>query len=847
MRWLLLLLLIASPGLWLPSASALTINVIGANGAAGDDGEAAVAAAVSGDASNSAGAFGGAGGAGRAGIAPGDGGFASATATTAGAPEANARAEASGGNGGDSVSAEDGGMGGGAMASAFVEGSLSATAYARAVGGGGGRGFEVAGGVGGAAAATASARTSGDGHAVLAGAADPLADNIGSQGGNAGSFGTSVAGGDASSESIGEALGNSSVRVIDGALGGNGGSGGGGGTARSSAVGRNAGAESVEVEARAFGGQGGTAVLNTTGGRGGEAELGTVYGLSSGGGAVSVVAQAVGGDGGWGLSFSSVPTAGDGASVQLHNSVDGDTSGSLYLEQYARGGRAGEHGGGAHGETSCTLDISKSAQALEIAALAVGAHDAESAGSAENDTGSVTVHSLASGGDGRLPFEGIGERGGDGRAHALGQTLGDGHAVLVTTGCSDCANAIGGRGAGLNSLSSTQAGAGGGRGGDAESLSEGIALGDSAVTVEDRAIGGDGGFGPGSSGTPGEGGAARSSASAVGNGSSAVHASASAAGGRGGDFSINFGVGSGSNGRGGHANAHANAQGLGEVVALANATGGSSGALRRDVPGVSGNAHAGAVGIGTSGHAAADAFTAGGELARLHLTATASLHSGATVDALIDGSGAFQRTPLGRLDAFAIASQLPGSSVVDAAIGDSPQVAAAFGDDAIGVVLGLGQIGFAGLQDAGDGSLSQSARIEIIPNVFQVSVLQDVVLGFVKPESIGTGFDSLHFRAAMGDTALADVTFDDPDAARVYFDDRVLDLGSFVIGGVPPVFFRSALVLEFDWIGSELGSAFGVDWIIGLTPIPEPSTALLLALGLAVMAARARRRRGAAI
>jgi hypothetical protein len=51
------------------------------------------------------------------------------------------------------------------------------------------------------------------------------------------------------------------------------------------------------------------------------------------------------------------------------------------------------------------------------------------------------------------------------------------------------------------------------------------------------------------------------------------------------------------------------------------------------------------------------------------------------------------------------------------------------------------------------------------------------------------------------------------------------------------------LALLFDWTGSEQGAGFGVDLIVGMTPVPEPRAALLFALGLAVLAARARRRR----
>lgn len=129
----------------------------------------------------------------------------------------------------------------------------------------------------------------------------------------------------------------------------------------------------------------------------------------------------------------------------------------------------------------------------------------------------------------------------------------------------------------------------------------------------------------------------------------------------------------------------------------------------------------------------------------------------------------------------------------------------------------------------------------------QVSVLDEgILLGFLNPDFAGD-FGSLRFRATLGQESLVDVTFADVDAALAYFDDRVVALEGFPDdpSGSP---FDSALNLSFAWNGTETGSSrFGVDLLVGLTPVPEPSTALLLAFGLAVLAARAQRRRGAAI
>ncbi len=335
LRWLLVLLLIAPPCLAVSRASALTIDVIGANGAVGTAGGPATATAAGADASNSARARGGEGGAGTAAIAPGAGGFADATATVSAIGAASAQADARGGDGGGADSADHSGSGGGAIASASAEGSLSALAYALARGGSGGDGGSgVTGGNGGDATANAAARTSGDWPRRSGRGPDVLGNAVtGAYGGWPAFFGVLTSGGNAASESVGEALGNSSVRVFDHALGGEGALGGAGGSASSSAVGRNAGSEAVEVVAQAQGGRGGGAygTPNLDGGNGGEARLGRVYGASIDGD-VSVIASVGGGSGGDGVPYSS-QSSGDGASVVLVDAIDGDTSGNLYLSR----------------------------------------------------------------------------------------------------------------------------------------------------------------------------------------------------------------------------------------------------------------------------------------------------------------------------------------------------------------------------------------------------------------------------------------------------------------------------------------------------------------------------------
>ncbi|HEX5066002.1 MAG TPA: PEP-CTERM sorting domain-containing protein, partial [Myxococcota bacterium] len=222
----------------------------------------------------------------------------------------------------------------------------------QALGGAGGDAREGAneGGDGGAARVRARAESSGDGSDIQIGASFfVLHRAVGGAGGasvfSAGRPGG--AGGDAFSESAGNAHGDSRVDVWDRAVGGAGGSntasnstpvtGARAGLASSYAAGSNAGAEDVSVHASATGGKGG-------GGKGalGQGAEGGFAEARAAGTSVSghVLAEAtqIGGDGG---TSTQGARGGDGNSTLALDRVAGSTAGVLELRQIARGGAGG--------------------------------------------------------------------------------------------------------------------------------------------------------------------------------------------------------------------------------------------------------------------------------------------------------------------------------------------------------------------------------------------------------------------------------------------------------------------------------------------------------------------------
>jgi hypothetical protein len=352
---------------------------------------------------------------------------------------------------------------------------------------------------------------------------------------------------------------------------------------------------------------------------------------------------------------------------------------------------------------------------------------------------------------------------------------------------------------------------------------------------------------------PGDGGSAEATAETLiaggGSGPSPVSVSAYAKGGNGGAFFVT-GLPPAHGGRGGNARAESSAHSSGEVMSLATAIAGQGGfPYAPPYWSPSGMAEARASAIGTGGEARAEAGTSGFELWGLNAEASASVRSHAIVESRAEVGTPSLANSLGDVDTFAIAEGRPDLGEVQAATQGSNEVAGLFTGEAIDITLSLGRIGFTRLQEADGSAALQSAALTILPNPLEVSALQDVILGFSNPQFLGAGFDSLRFRANNRDETLIDVSFDELDEALDYFDDRILDLGGFAAGctdgggfGRRDFCFVSPLELIFDWTGSEQGDGFGVDLIVGLAPIPEPSSVLLMALGLAVLAVRARSR-----
>lgn len=729
------------------AADALSITVTGNPGADGvsvngGPGDPADATAISTDPANEATATGGRGGS-SIDASGGAGGDASALAETNVAVPASARATATGGNGGDSTGfLHVAGDGGDASAEAHAIGAGGSQARAFATGGLGGRanGGAVVGGAGGAATLI---------DAVSGSDATALALEQRAVGGNGGNSLVGGAGGDAASTGDFENTAGGDLLVTLSAIGGSGGFGSTRGAAGGAHVGGSAtssGAGDAAIEAFARGA--GALVLDPV----------SAHATGSGDASASLEAELLA----------------DGSSLSLTNAVDASAASgaTIALRQTVKADAASES----------TLDVTKSAALLALEANAAGG-DAAIFVRGSNAAGDVRLNGLAIGGgdpETTDPFDAL--------AEFEATTNGDGHDIDITG-----VGAVGGAG-GHGPLV---------RGGRAEVVATGTALGNSSVRIDVTATGGDG--------EEFHSGDASARAQGTGGGTEAVDVTAAAL------------VDDNLYARAGNASAEAIAVGLGHVNALAIALGGV-----HDDPAPGGAGFARARASGASGQVEAVTSTSilfDGEQADDEQIGPIQVSLAASVagdTAIAASSQRFDFAPGSddaALDGFIRSAYHADPSLMAAVLAGNP-LASAAGVRPRRELFALVELGI-----TSGGGTAQTFEADIIlghPSGF-ISwdhVPEAALVSFLDPELDAAAFASLTLRSW---------DFDDPsDVYEVVFTSALdalafLDDGRLFFAGEPT---QRHLEIIFETTGAE--GAFFLDLVVAA--VPEPSALVLLVL-----------------
>lgn len=591
-------------------------------------------------------------------------------------------------------------------------------------------------------------------------------------------------------------------------------------------------AANVTVDVSVFGGGGARTATSAQGDAGdggtvkfenrgvGPATKSRVYGRSDGG-IVSVTGSFRAGDGG-DAGASSTMAAGDGADLDATNIVDGDTTGALSLRQDVLSGSGGVSipnttGGDAGAATSVlekettssSLDMSAGAfaGAAELSGRSAGKARSEARGTNHGGAANVIARSSGGGASGVSPFD---------PAPFAGDatSIGEARTTMAGAAAEAFASATGGNVAGRGIEDALAPG----RSGDGHATAGAIADADASAIATASARGGRVTTVPlndpaGQRGV--DGGSALADASATGAGVSTVEATATATG---ADGASRFGIA----GNGGDADASAFAMGAGHAIARSTATAGDSvpddgDHLRRG----GGAALAQASARGAMADVRAEATSGRGFQHQLFASLAVAVGPANDVAARLGSGLALADLPATPgLEAASLMTTAPGAADVGAARAGNTGLDALLASSPQARAISLGRWSSAGRGDGGDAVVVTT----------ELSLLMEesgpLVFGVFGVASSGDELVELVLRVGTDEAAAVETTtFTSVDDFVAFFSEETFALGA-AIGDVR---------IELDaTVASNASFGFDFAWVL----VPEPSTGLLVFLGIAVLGRR---------
>ena len=362
---------------------------------------------------------------------------------------------------------------------------------------------------------------------------------------------------------------------------------------------------------------------------------------------------------------------------------------------------------------------------------------------------------------------GVGKTGGAGGAVASATRVGGAAAGELTAGAAATAIMVQIAGAGGLGLGGANGGAGAGS--SATNLVTGYTK-NGVLTLSQSTVGGAGG--DSDTGIGGKGGSGVSSLtfddSLNATHSAAILATVSSVGGAGG-------LGS-TAGLAGSAISTLVLTGAGKLSAIASATGGAGDLL-------SGTANASTSVTGLSGDysAAASSSLRTGQLVQsVSATAGGGVDGTSTAKAFAGiGDGAATMLTVGQ--ALAFIEGAPSTASVAAVLTANAAIKTAFG--AAPVFFGIGELG-GGYSAGGVGVQTITTSFKETVNLTKLSLRRDLVVGFYKGTTVGAGFTSMTFDLYADGVDVIHQTFSTAAAAKTYFTNNAIDLGSLATGAL---------------------------------------------------------------
>jgi hypothetical protein len=224
-------------------------------------------------------------------------------------------------------------------------------------------------------------------------------------------------------------------------------------------------------------------------------------------------------------------------------------------------------------------------------------------------------------------------------------------------------------------------------------------------------------------------------------------------------------------------------------------------------------------------------------LTSLVLTASAPVASRVSAEASAQvGATDLAMQPASDVRAFAIGHGRPDLDAARALLAGHDEISEAFDASLTNAPLALFALGGSSASgDFGSILLETSADLAVEIAGVQPGFFDQAVVGFFDPVFTGNGFESLAFRIEREGETLLEETFDNLASALLFFDDELLGLGDATGEGIEgDLDLRFALALR----SGDPGASFSFASAVGISAIPEPSTAVLLACGLILLARR---------